>query len=443
MVPLPHLLLLAAAQGDLLDLSEVRLQVAVVRDPELHALEPELVEAALEHAQREFEIRFGAEAPTFEIVNELSVAGFLGLYALPVDPACKPLYEARYRGGGEAELGRRREEAIRFFRRWEIEELRGFIPAEEREHIQSYEEIYEYYASYYSRTVEAMKGLSTPKGTPLVQPGRSTKRSFAAWTCALRRQDDFDVVITNAFILADLMDEPHPHAVFGKAKVGGIAAPSPARTPLRGQALLATTFGIDTRIPRFRELPDAPPTFDERAKILGAYLLAHEIAHAVFGIPDVFDHPRGCLMTSRPGATYRDGLAELEANVRPCPRCRPYVVARSLLDQGRKRLDAGHYRGASKLFTRALRTLPKHVHGGRKRRVSEILVLAAKAAAGQGWTRRAKKYADLALKLDPSSEAAKTVWQTMNGSPADPPGGNPSAPSHTATATSTTWKGTP
>lgn len=439
MVPLPHLLLLAAAQGDLVDLSSVRLEVVVVRDPELHPIEPELVKKALEHAKEEFVVRFGARAPTFDVVDELSLTGFLGAYALPRDPTCKPLYAARYRGGGEPELGRRREQALEFFRRWDLDALRGFIAEADRGRINSYDDIYDYYAAHYSRTVEAMKGLTTPEGTPLVEPGRSAKRSFAAWTCALERQRDFDVVITNAFILADLMDEPHPHAVFGKAKVGGIAAPSPGRSALGGQALLATTFGIDTRISQFREVEGKRPTFEERAKILGAYLLAHEIAHAVFGIPDVFDHPPGCLMTSRPGATYRDGLVELEANARPCPRCRPYVVTRNLVDQGRRRLDAGHYSGAMKLFTRALKTLPKHVHGGRKRRVSQILVLAAQAARGQGLTRRARKYALLAMKLDPSSEAASALWQSM----AEAPTSRPLPASRRTSTTSTTWKGTP
>ena len=159
--------------------------------------------------------------------------------------------------------------------------------------------------------------------------------------CALKRQEDSDVVLTNTFILSDLLTEPHPHSVFGKAKIGGIAMPSPHRSALGGQVLLATTFGIDTKVAALSELGGKPATFDERAQILGAYLLAHEVAHAFFGIPDVFDHPLGCLMTSRPGATYRDGIEELEAHPTPCPRCQPYVQARKSLDRGREAYRKG------------------------------------------------------------------------------------------------------
>ena len=277
----------------------------------------------------------------------------------------------------------------------------GFIDEKELARIETYDDIWSYYVAHYTRTVESMRSLKTNAGTPLVEPNKSRLRSFAAWMCALRLQRQYDVVITNAFILADLMDEPHPHAVFGKGKVGGIATESPSRSALGGQALLATTFGIDTQLPQFRELPNGPASLDERAKILGAYLLAHEIAHAIFAIPDAFDHPPGCLMTSRPGASYRDGLRELEANPRPCPRCRPYVEARSLSDRARRALAEKKHSRAHDLVAEALKKLPKQVHGSRKRRVAELLLVAADASSALGRRGQASKYRELATKLDP------------------------------------------
>ena len=407
-----ELVVLMPATPEPLDLEPIELQVAVVRDPELPALEPELVAAALARAQKEFQIRFDARPPQFAIAAELSLAEFLGTYALPIDPGCKPLYEARYRGGGAKELETRKTEALEFFEKWSLESLLGFIDEKDRASVHNHEDIWRRYVAHYTQTVEAMKGLKTEAGTPLVEPQKSTLRSFAAWTCALRRQSEYDVVITNAFILADLMDEPHPHAVFGKAKVGGIATESPSRHALGGQALLATTFGIDSKLPQFRELPGRPATFEERAGILGAYLLAHEIAHAIFGIPDVFDHPKGCLMTSRPGTTYRDGLAELEANPRPCPRCRPYVEARALSDQATRALSEKRYARAHDLVAQALRKLPKQVHGGRRRRVARLLLVASRASNELGRRAQAKKYEELAMKLDREWTAAALTSST-------------------------------
>jgi hypothetical protein len=386
-------------------IATIELKVAVVRDPELPAIEPELIDAALLHANKQFPIRFGVEGPRFVIAGQMGLTQFLGKYSLPTDPACLPLYEARYRGGGAKELLRKKRQAIQFFQKWPLDSLIGFVAESERANVKTFEDIYAVYVDHYTRTVEAMRALKTDAGTPLVEPEKWDLRSFAAWTCALERQSDYDVVITNAFILADLMDEPHPHAVFGKAKVGGIATRSPSRSALGGQALLASTFGIDTKLAQFRELNGAP-TKEERAKILGAYLLAHELAHAMFGIPDVFDHPMGCLMTSRPGTTYRDGLIELEGHREACSRCKPYVEARTLGDKAKAALAEQKYARAHDLVAQALRKLPKQTHGSRKQRVADLLRVASRASRGLGRINQAKKYEELVSKLVPTSSTA-------------------------------------
>jgi hypothetical protein len=403
----------AAEAAPTLKTSQVRLVVALVEDPDFPPLDERLVQKALKYAESQFGERFGVDAPTFEVQYRYSVARFLDTYAVPNDPQCKALYAARYKGGGAAELEPQKARAIAFLEKWSLDSLLGFVPESERTNIKSHADIYKLYEKKYVATVDAMKGLKTPAGTPLVNPGTSAERSFVAWMCALSRQQDFDVILTNGFILADLLSEPHPHAVFGKAKIGGIAARSPARKALGGQALLATTFGIDTKLAEFDELGGKPATFDERAKILGAYLLAHEIAHALYGIPDVFDHPAGCLMTSRPGATYRDGLTELEQNKLPCPKCRPYVEARSYGDRAKEALGAKQWASAVKYFTESMKLLPKQFHGGRKRRMAELTLGAAQAMEAQGKASQAKRYAQLALELDPGSPEAKSYLDAL------------------------------
>lgn len=400
-----------------LEISQIRLTVALVHDPDLPRLEPEIATRALLLAQDEFERRFGVNPPALEIARSFSLQEFLRAFAEPSDPRCAPLYAARYRGTGESELLKHKDAALKFFERWPLESLLGFIDPSDRSKVGSHADLYAYYVKRYVRTVDAMKGLKTPAGAPLIQPERSADRSFVAWTCALLRQAEYDVVLTNAFILADLSTEPHPHAVFGKAKIGGIAAKSPARPALGGQALLATTFGIDTRLKEFQEVVGGPPTPEERAKILGTYLLAHEIAHAVFGIPDVFDHPTGCLMTSRPGATYRDGLKELEENLEPCPRCRPYVEARAALDRARRLYKEGRYQAATTSIMAAAKLLPKHFHGSRKKRMAQIMVIASKSYGELGRETQARSLAQAAFELDPSSDDAALLWRAW-GTPA-------------------------
>lgn len=410
-----------AAPATKLETTAPRLVVALVEDPDFPPLDEKLVQRALRYAESQFGERFSVTPPTFDVQYRYTVARFLDTYAIPSDPQCRGLYAARYKGGGAAELEPHRQKAIAFLERWPLDALLGFVDPADRPAIKTHQDIYELYVRRYVATVDAMKGLKTPAGTPLVQPGTSAQRSFVAWMCAMQRQQDFDVILTNGFILADLSTEPHPHAVFGKAKIGGIAAKSPARRALGGQALLATTFGIDTKLKEFDELGGAPASFEERAKILGAYLLAHEVAHALYGIPDVFDHPPGCLMTSRPGATYRDGLAELEAHPEPCPKCRPYVEARSLQDRGRKAMDDGQYTAAVRYLTEAMKLIPKQFHGGRKRRMSELTLMAAQSMRAQGKGAQAKRYAQLALELDPTSPEARALVEELNVAPRSTP----------------------
>ena len=403
----------AAAQKPSFDVDPVVLDVALVDDPDFPKLDERLVQRALVAASATYRERFDVAPPEFRIVKRYDVYSFLSQYARVDDLKCARLFGARYLGGGAAELRQYKEQATTFFKRWDLDALKGFVEPEARDKITSYEDIYGVYESRYVSTIEKLKGFKTPKGTPLASPERSRERSYVAWTCALSLQDQYDVVLTNTFIMADLLSEPHPHAVFGKARIGGIAGPSPARKSLEGQALLATTFGIDTKIEMLSELGGKPASLEERARILGSYLLAHEIAHAVFGIPDVFDHPEGRLMTSRPGTTYREGLKELDAHPGPCAKCRDWVEARSSLDQGRNLHQRGDDKTALELLAKASKQTPKHFHGGYKRRMSEISRQVALAYAGLGDLARAKRFAETAKQLDPRSAAVRSLLETL------------------------------
>ena len=405
----------AAAAGPsspLVDLSETTLVVALVEDPDFPALDERLVQKALRFARREFRTRFAAEPPRMSVRYRFRIQSFVSTYARADDPRCKDLFAARYQGHGPAELAPFEATAKRFLKRWDLGAIRGFVD-DDKVAIRTYDDAYDYYVRHYTSAIRNLQGLKTPAGTPLVEPAMTSARSFVGWLCALKRQDDYDVILTNTFILSDLMTEPHPHSVFGKAKIGGIAVRSPSRPALGGQVLLATTFGIDTDLAPLSELNGMPASVDERAEILGAYLLAHEIAHAVFGIPDVFDHPPGCLMTSRPGASYRDGLTELRQYPRPCPRCRPYVESRGLLADARAQLAAGHPELAALRARRAISILPKHFHGRRRTRLSDMSVVVSQAYAAQGRDRLAQRYATLATRLDPASLDAKVQLASL------------------------------
>ena len=397
-------------------IAPVHLDVAVIADAEFPAISGALVERALDRAAATFADKFNVARPTFAVKAKLDPATFLARYVDEGDRRCALMLGARYRGGGAEVFAPHAERAARFLRRWPMESLTGFLSVEERAKAATHAQVVEIARDRYLATVKRLQASKTSRGTALVDPARSSDRSFAAWNCALGIQPDFDVVITNTFILADLMDEPHPHAVFGKAKVGGIAGPNSHRSTLGGQALLVSTFGIDTGIDWLSELDGASASLEERAAMLGDYLLAHEVAHSVFGIPDLFDHPAGCLMTSRPGETYRQGMSLLREHPGPCGHCRPWVEALAKVDRGRALVTGGKSRAALKVLRQAFRGLPDAFHSGRRRRLSTISALVSRAYGELGRSAAAKKFAQKAVDLDPySAEARRTLERWKEG----------------------------
>ncbi|MFO0726066.1 MAG: hypothetical protein U1E65_19950 [Myxococcota bacterium] len=400
----------------------LKLKVALIEDPDFPSLDDGLVAEALSSAADTFAERFDVARPNFAVIARFSLDGFMRRYGQPDRPECARIYASVYKGGGREELLKTKDATIKFFQRWPLETLLSFVDEPRRPKVTDYAALWEEYAERYPATVKQLEAMKTPAGTPLVKLGGTQWRSHAAWSCASATQQDFDVLVTNTFLLADVLSEPHPHAVFGKAKVGGFAGPHPTRKALGHQVLVASTFGIDTNLPTLSELGGRPAETEERGQMLGAYLLAHEIAHAIFGIPDVFDHPDGCLMTSRPGETYREGLAALHQHPGPCPRCRPYVEARALLDRGRLLIDTGELEPAVRALTMSANKTPKQLHGGYKKRMSELSTMIAEAWAKLGDSAKAKRYADTAVQLDPTSDAQKIVANIKSGiAPTDKP----------------------
>jgi hypothetical protein len=405
------------------EIQAIKLRVALVEDPDFPSLDDGLIARALDSAAGAFAERFGVERSSYSVAARFTLDGFMHRYARPEVAGCEDLYSVAYHGGGRDALLPQRIRAIKFFQRWSLDDLRAFLEEDRRASVKTYEDLWEHYVRRYLATVEKLEGLKTPNDTPLLDLKKAHWRSHAAWSCASRTQRDYDLILTNAFIFADLLSEPHPHTVFGKAKIGGLAGPNAARAILGGQALVASTFAIDTPIEYLSELGGKPATLAERGEILGAYLIAHEVAHAIFGIPDVFDHPPSCLMTSRPGETYREGLATLAANPGPCPRCRPWVEARSALDRGRSLLEAGDAQAALKMLSQASKQTPKQLHGGYKRRMAAISVLVSNAYARLGQQARAKSFAQNALDLDPTSDEARDLVAKLTSTKKLPKGG--------------------
>ena|GEM_PF-2126507 len=396
------------------------LEVAIVTDPKLPQINQDLIAAALESAAKTFEIRFGLQKPHFVVTSSLSVSEFMKQAPLETSKYCLSQISKRYRGTGPQEFEPYEQKAKKFLKKWSLKSLTSFVTDSKIKRSPTYDGVYEHLIERYVTTVQRLAETKTRSQQPLVRPKYSTEQSFAAWNCALREQRNFDVIITNAFIMADIMSEPHPHAFFGKAKVGGIATLNPHRNALGKAALLATTFAIDTPITWLSELDGKPALPKERAEILGDYLLAHEIAHAIIGIPDVYDHPAECLMTSRPNQSYRVGLQLLRRHQKPCSRCRKWVDAYRAYHKAVKMLSNNRPRSALRYLSRASKITPKHFHGGYRRKMSDISYLVAKAYGEIGRKSRSLKFARRALELNPRSKEAQNYLETITSTDTEP-----------------------
>ena len=399
---------------------EIVLEVGIVVDPHLPPIGQALINSALKSAADSFEIRFGLTKPRFVVTSSMSVSAFMKEAPLDSSKYCLSQISKRYRGTGVREFEPYEKKAKTFLRKWSLTSLSSFLSNAKKKRSATYDSVYEHLVQRYVDTVEKLKKTQTSSTHPLVDPKYSIEHSFGAWNCALREQKRFDVIVTNAFIMADIMTEPHPHAFFGKAKVGGIAALNPHRPALGNAALLATTFAIDTSVPWLSEMNQKPAEANDRAAILGDYLLAHEIAHAIIGIPDVYDHPAECLMTSRPNQSYLEGLRLLRENQKPCSRCGKWVDAYVAYQKSLKMLSQKRPRKALRYLARASKITPKHFHGGYRKKMSDISYLVAKAYLDIGRKKRSLKFARRALELNPRSRQAQDFLATLTSTQAAP-----------------------
>jgi tetratricopeptide (TPR) repeat protein len=243
------------------------------------------------------------------------------------------------------------------------------------------------------------------------------------WICAVREQDRADLILTNAFILYDLASEPYPHSIFAKNKVGGASLASPHRRAIRGRAVIASTFSMVTDLPFFREEGAETLTPEERLRVIGTFIVAHELGHAVFKLPDFYDHPRECLMTTKYETGYVSGWRDVLAHPGGCTGCQPYIEARRQVFLGQLARAKGDHNEAIRLFKEAIRTTPKHIDGSYLRYIAGLSIEVAEIYRDMSNVEQAKRWLKSAQRVVPDlPEALALESQLGQGAslPAEP-----------------------
>lgn len=328
----------------------------------------------------------------------------------PPSAECRArLAPLRFDPWAEPDFAALRPQMLAFLQRWQLPALRAYFPADQAGGLDTYDALLDRLLPAYRQKVRAIRDLRLPSGRSLLAPDKAELRSYVGWICVLAAQARYDLILTNQFVLYDLASEPYPHSVLKKCKVGGASLRSPARGALAGRALFASTFGMETDVPFLAEDPGRTLSRAERQRVTGMFILAHELGHALFKLPDFYDHPPQCLMTTTAESDYLAGYRQLQAHPGPCPACKVYVDARRLYFQALAQIERGQYAAAIAALKQVVAQTPKHIDGSYRTYLADIGVHIARAHFLAGQPEEGQRWLSSALAMDPQYEPARRL----------------------------------
>lgn len=385
----------------------LRLEVLLVNDPQLPPVTRAQAEVILREAEATLADKLSFKGLNFALVGEQSVEEFLAHTNGSAHQGCLEQFEPqRVRPDGRMPRDIPKGDVLRFLNRWDVEALRAFFPEELRANLTSYNAIYEALMDELTRKLKLIASFKLPNGKSLLDPSTLDQRSYVRWICAVRYQNRADLVLTNAFLLYDLGSEPYPHSIFAKNKVGGASLHSETRTAIANRAVIASTFSMSTSLDFFREEGIETLQEDQRLAVIGTFIVAHELGHALFKLPDFYNHPKECLMTTKYETGYVSGYHNIKRYPGACTQCTPYVVAKrhAVLADNLER--AGKYQEAITEMKEAIRLTPKHIDGSYLRYVAGLSVRVAELYMQLGDHHQAERWLKSALRIVPDHTRA-------------------------------------
>ncbi len=397
------------------DMPPVKLSVAIVVDSEMSPMTPADIELILSTAQKTMAEKLAYNNISFDIKKSMTVEEFIDSSLKNAEACRKNLEGKRYTLDKEPDFAPFKEDILTFLHRWELRELKEFFSKEQAEAYKKHEDLIEDTITVYKEKVNKIKGIILPNGKSLLSPQKAPYRSYVNWICAMQGQTEYDIVLTNEFVLYDLITEPYPHSIFQKCKVGGASLKSPARKIMPQRALFASTFGIENKLPFFDEDPAGNLSHEEKQKITGMFILAHELGHAIFKLPDFYDHPDTCLMTTKAETDYITGYNLLKNNPGTCPKCQPWVEARRDYFKGLELHANGKHEEAIDFFKKVIKETPKHIDGSYRSLLADVVIHIAECYHDMNNAKEVKRWLKSAKNADPYNETPAALWQSWFG----------------------------
>jgi len=391
-----------------LSLAEVSLSILYVRDPSLKGLTPEEINLMIEEARLMMLKKFGVKDIKFINKKEMTVKDFFNSFL-----SLNEEMESRYIPYTSLNWKPYESEILSFIKQWKIWDLEKFFP-EKKGTLKTYEQIVPELMSVYEKRLKRLEEIKYENGTSLI-PKDDLTCSYLAWKNAMFSQDICDVVISDSLIVYDDIKHPYPHAVTRFAKVGGGSFESPKRPDFCGFSAMVNLFETMTELTEFRSPRLSRPfTLEERAKILGGYILAHELGHMIYLIPDVYDHEKGCLMdSSAETLDYFQGYQELIKYDHPCSVCQAWVIPRNYHFEGDRKFKEKDYAGAAEDYKMCIKLTPKDLDVDYNSYISSVCVKAGRAYLNSNNKEKAKFYLLKAIQHNPENKDAQKFLEEL------------------------------
>ncbi len=335
------------------DSISIVVQVGILNDPKFPPITPKDAQEVLDFAWDIMEDRFGFRLLQISFDNkEESILDFFDRY-----PRRKSFNRgSRFPLKAPERIWRHKDKIGEFLKRWQLDSLQGFRP---KKPFKDHKEFADFLIGVYiDRADKAMTSKIEENGHPLLSPD-NRHQLYIDWVDVMEQQEDYDIVLTNTFVFLDNAVEPYPHSIFKHAKVGGASFDSPKRATFDGFTLMSSTFEFDTHIPFYYDSELGELSKSEKNKVLGAAIVAHEVGHMLFYIPDVYDHSPACLMDSRmENLSYPRAYRNLMKESGVCPECRPYIEARKWAFKAQSLSEKDEIQKAVGAYNKAIDLLP-------------------------------------------------------------------------------------
>ena len=340
----------------------VILDVLIINDPTLPKLRLTEASQMLASTREMLGEKLGFDAFEFRLREGPTLSEFMERNAPMAGECEKSLQRVSVSGGvhNPRAVNMPRDSVEKFLGGWPLRSLAQWFKSEAHPPT-TYEEAASKILAAMDRNVAVIRAIRLPGGEPLL--GNARLHVYTRWICAMDSQNEADVVLTNSFVMHDLGTSPAPHSILTTNTVSGASLRSPKRSALDGRAVFASTFAMATPLDMFRQDKVLDPRSNEFCRVFATSLLAHELGHAFFKIPDFYDHPPECLMSTGHNFSYAANDAQMRMHKGPCPKCRPYLSAWEFRRTALDLTTAGDRRGAIAAYRQSIAILPHFVDG--------------------------------------------------------------------------------